>query len=282
MTVEVKATKSGHDPGSSIDELISCDRCPVGAAPACTADSECPSDKRCSGGSCVSVPCECGNVENHECVSYDCCSDADCPDGKSCKEHVCEEREETPQCTSDADCASEEYCALTVGAAGGSCQPVTGDCGYVENHYFVPYECGDDETCPACSEGKTCTDNKCLLYDLTCPTTGAAGQTVTCTVTIDGKPCVGCRVGVTGPDGQTSVLTTDEDGNVEVLFGEPGEYSVTLPKNGQLLKVQASGQSGGQEDGGDDSGDGIAQWILLLLLLVLLGAGVWWLSAKKK
>jgi len=283
--VDVKATRTGYKSDTVTTTLIACEQCP--GEEGCTSDDQCLSDQRCSQGDCVPVPCECGQVTNHECLDYQCCSDADCPAGQTCRDNACEEGGEEPesefQCMSDADCAPEEYCAIAVGAAGGTCEPVTGECGYVEDHKFVPYECGDDESCPACPQGETCTGNECVLYELNCPTTGAAGEEVTCVVTEDGVPCANCEVEVTDPDGNTVTVMTDENGNVELPVGEPGNYMVVLPKNGQQMNVQIGGAAdagapGEEPDGGE--GDPFS-WLLLLLLLVLLGAGILYLTGKR-
>ncbi len=69
------------------------------------------------------------------------------------------------ECTENADCEDAEYCAIAVGAAGGDCMPVTGVCGYVEDHAWVQYECGPEAGCPSCGTGYECLDRVCVVSE---------------------------------------------------------------------------------------------------------------------
>lgn len=68
---------------------------PAKKAIGCSSDAECKEDERCSSGLCSSVRCPCGYIENHRCVSYECCFDADCSSGR-CLDNRC-----TPENTTE-------------------------------------------------------------------------------------------------------------------------------------------------------------------------------------
>jgi uncharacterized repeat protein (TIGR01451 family) len=57
------------------------------------------------------------------------------------------------ECISDDDCLDLEMCS------DGSCEPVTGECGYAEDHEWIEYECCADAECP---EGFSCSDHECI------------------------------------------------------------------------------------------------------------------------
>ncbi|MFH2106631.1 MAG: hypothetical protein ABII22_05175 [Candidatus Micrarchaeota archaeon] len=59
------------------------------AAPECTSNSNCASDKKCSAGKCVAVTGTCGYALNHAWVAYECCVDVDCGSEKECRENTC-------------------------------------------------------------------------------------------------------------------------------------------------------------------------------------------------
>ena len=63
---------------------------------ACNYDSDCFENQMCSDRKCVVVPCECGDIINHQCQQYACCIDLDCDEGYSCssEKHVCEPSKE--------------------------------------------------------------------------------------------------------------------------------------------------------------------------------------------
>jgi len=63
---------------------------------ACKADSDCLENQMCSNNRCVAVPCECGEVINHQCKQYACCNNLDCEEGYVCsfEKHICEPSQE--------------------------------------------------------------------------------------------------------------------------------------------------------------------------------------------
>ncbi|MDD5340158.1 MAG: hypothetical protein PHV13_02825 [Candidatus ainarchaeum sp.] len=93
--------------------------------PLCQRDGDCAMDEMCSDGSCVAVPCPCGQVADHLCNPYECCSDSACSANQTCQSHQCVAYT-PPECTMDSDCASDERCSA------GSC---------------VPCPCGANQTC---------------------------------------------------------------------------------------------------------------------------------------
>ncbi|MCK4319274.1 hypothetical protein KAW38_01750, partial [Candidatus Micrarchaeota archaeon] len=64
-----------------------------------------------------------------------------------------------PPCTSNNDCLSTENCI------SDNCIPITGECGYAENHEWTNYECCSDNQC---AEDQTCSGNKCTLIPCEC------------------------------------------------------------------------------------------------------------------
>ncbi len=56
----------------------------------CQNSDQCPADMQCTDNRCQTVICEyCQYVENHVCVSYDCCTNEDCMIWQSCVDHEC-------------------------------------------------------------------------------------------------------------------------------------------------------------------------------------------------
>lgn len=154
LSIEIDAHKDKSDYGAVNNfkaELIDCAQCER----ECFTNADCPSDKTCDDtGNCITIECECGEVKNQVCVKYDCCSDADCSNNQVCKSFECvepEAEEVPPECSTDEECAYDEYCL------GTECEPVTGDCGYAQDHMWVASECGPlGDNCPECEEGYTC------------------------------------------------------------------------------------------------------------------------------
>jgi hypothetical protein len=139
MTVRIYASKSGWKADEQVFDLIPCEQC---------------EEEEEEGPVCGDGVCEEG--ETTENCPEDCPSAA-APPGAG--------EEGAPpefECTSNADCEDAEYCAMAVGAAGGACEPVTGECGYAENHVWVQYECGDEAGCPTCDAGFECIDHTCV------------------------------------------------------------------------------------------------------------------------
>jgi parallel beta-helix repeat protein len=152
MDVKIAVQKSGYAKAELFESLPECSECLVAE---CITDVDCLSNESCVAGSCVPVPCECGEVLNHQCSPYECCADENCEDGQ-CVNNTCEAAEvpEEAGCLTDGDCSGTESCS------DGQCAQVTGQCGYAEDHAWVSYECG--EGCPDCAEGYSCTGNECV------------------------------------------------------------------------------------------------------------------------
>lgn len=289
--LDVKATQSGYAATTVTGKnTVSCSECGVqNETPGCTVDTDCLSSQECVSGECVSVPCECGKVENHQCVPYACCSDSQCAADENCENHVCTKKPQF-ECTSDTQCPSSKYCDIPTGAAGGSCKDVTGQCGVVENHAFVPYgyECGSESGCPACASGYSCLDHKCVQNDLSCPTTGIVGDKKTCEAKENGVPCVLCDFVYTDPAGKNFTGRTDENGNFDLPLNTEGIYRVALLQNGSVVKVievKAFPQAQPEEPTkpaatGPDLGAMIA--LVVLLLLLVLGIVYWRSRGQKK
>jgi parallel beta-helix repeat protein len=66
---------------------------------------------------------------------------------------LCSGEAEDVGCSHDRNCADDEMCS------GGTCVPVTGECGYASGHAWISYECCSDADC---EEGKDCVDNICM------------------------------------------------------------------------------------------------------------------------
>lgn len=155
MTVVIHASKAGFISDDETLDLIPCEQC----------GEERP---------------ECGNGVCEEGETYENCPE-DCPppvvppeEPTGGEDGAAPGGEEGPEfeCTGNAECEDDEYCAIAVGAAGGDCMPVTGECGYAKNHAWVTYECGDEPGCPTCGTGFECADNVCV--ESTPPSDGGA------------------------------------------------------------------------------------------------------------
>ncbi|MEW6722740.1 MAG: right-handed parallel beta-helix repeat-containing protein, partial [Candidatus Micrarchaeota archaeon] len=231
-TVTIRASRAGYDDAVEDFGLASC------ACAQCTADSDCAGSEMCSGGQCVSVPCSCGEVQNHACLAFQCCSDADCGADEVCEGNACKPKGEG--CSSDLECADNEYCDIPPGQNEGACREVApGACGEVKNHAFVPYgyECGSEPGCPACPSGFSCLDHECVQSDISCPASGATGSQITCTATTGGEPCALCDIQVTGPDGLKTGTRTGQDGAFGLPLTLQGTYQVSLLRDGSMVKT---------------------------------------------
>ncbi len=188
---------------------------------------------------------------------------------------------EGPECTVDADCASSHYCTT-----GGDCMPVSG-CGDVVNHTLVPYECGDDESCPECQDGYTCVDNLCKLNEVE-GEDGFVGDNKTIKVTLGGEPCKNCDVEITGPDGKKYTGKTDENGQFVLPLSLEGSYKVALmDENGDVdaettVKSLPKPAPVEPDKPTDTSDDGFSLIFLLILLALLLGGVMYWRGKGKK
>jgi len=283
-TVNIVATATGYSRTEDTATLHACD-CEPGA---CTSDEQCPATQQCLNSQCSDVPCECGEVRDHQCVEYECCADADCPQGQNCDSHTCKQKPVEPECKSDSDCGAGEYCALVAGTPGGTCEQVQCGCGKIENHQCVSYECCADSDC---AQGEKCVNNVCTQPaggDVTCPTTGLVGDSKTCTAKEADQPCASCDYQITDPTGKTYNGKTDEDGNFELPLNSEGTYQVTLFKDGQPIKtieVKSFPRAAPEEPEKPTEAPGLegyVLWLLLLLVLVVLAVLYWRGAGGKK
>jgi len=278
--VDIKATH-----GDFPTAVLTSDLFPCGPCPECATDDDCPDAEYCDAGFCAPVPCGCGAVESHMCDEYECCVDADCPEGMSCISHECESPEVpgTPGCTEDADCADSQYCSIAAAAPSGICRDVSG-CGYAANHSLVAYRCGNAPDCPICPEGYVCVQNDCVQGNISCPGNAFVGGQSECNATSGGEPCSGCDYEVTGPDGKNSSGKAADDGTFSLAFGKPGEYRVSLLRNGTILKTIAIAAFPRASEAGSDTAamgpDLLSIALLLVLLLILAFAVFYWRGAR--
>ncbi len=289
--VVVRVSKGGYQDAVDSFQLVDCGVCQV----QCTTNDQCPSDQQCVQNRCVAVECSCGVIQSHACVNYQCCSDNDCGPTQVCVEHQCKPR---PGCTSDSQCLDSQQCLSPSGAPAtaqvpGSCQNVTGQCGYVSSHVFVPYNytCGPEPGCPSCPAGQNCVAHQCLSNDISCPSTGIVGTSKTCLLTENNTACGpqdNCSAIVTGPDGKNQSVTPDENGNVQVPLSIQGRYVVTLLKNGQVVKQvfvdavpQAAPPTTPEKPGAAGPDIFTVGW-LLVLLLVVIGSVIYWRGRGQK
>jgi len=271
IDVSVKAVKSGR---SGMDSgMANCGICDE-----CVTNDDCLEAERCLDRQCVPVECACGKVEDHMCVEYSCCDDSDCPEGQSCAGNACYE------CTANDGCDTGEYCDMTEGEAGGTCEQVQCTCGKIEDHACVQYECCLDSDC---SQGQICINNMCGTGQVDCPLTGIVGDKKSCTAKGGDQPCVSCDYVITDPAGKNFSGKTDAQGNFVLPLNMQGTYQVTLFKDGQPVKtisVKSLPRAAPVEPEKPTAAPGIATyllWLLLLLLLIVL-AVLYWRGRQKK
>ena len=102
-------------PGTGCPQGYECEACEcvkIAEPPdeGCASDRECADNQYCADGTCTIVPCECGEVKGHKCISYECCSDNDCEGDQVCRDHKCSQSETCDECDdtiSEADEAIE-------------------------------------------------------------------------------------------------------------------------------------------------------------------------------
>jgi hypothetical protein len=274
-TYKLKATRSGYH---MVEKTFEFTTCP--SEYECIVDEDCePLDECTEEYRCEPVECECGYVSDHQCIEYECCDDEDCPEGQDCIDNICRD-----ECYEDDDCKSTEYCDIQEGADGGSCEDVTGDCGYAENHVWVTYECGDEPGCPACPEDGYCEDYVCVYRNLTCPESGLLGSEQTCHVTENNVSCSFCDLRIIKPDGTVLPGQTDGNGNFRLFLDQIGTYNVSLMVGGAAIKsigVFAFGKEPiiEEPEAMFTLEDACLPLLLILLLLILLF--FWWRRRKK-
>ena len=186
--------------------------------------------------------------------------------------------------------------AATTSAAStrtaGTCLNITGKCGAVANHAFVPYNytCGSEPGCPSCPQGQSCLAHKCVSSDISCPSSGQVGENKTCLLTENNQACTpdqNCSATVLTPDGKRFTVQPDDNGDVKLPLTVQGTYTVTLLKNGQLVKqvsVNAMAPSTPTESGKPTEAgpDAFTVLWLLVLLAVVVGAVIYWRGRGKQ
>ncbi len=268
----IDALLSGYNAASAAVTLMACS-----APPACTTDDNCSSTQACMAGACVAVSCPNGTVTNHQCVLPQNATqnNTQCT-GPSC-------------CTSSTSCSDTQACvsgsgAPATAASPGSCQEVTGQCGYAANHAFVPYNytCGSEPGCPSCPGGQACVAHQCVQYGLSCPTGGTVGSSITCNATQNGSACPNCEYTVTDPTGATTSGQTGPDGGISVPLNSAGQYMVSVMNAGasvSSMNVVASAPA--QQPPSAPTAPATAAsgpdytWVLLLVLLILIAGGAY-------
>ena len=78
---KLSVTKEGYD---SYKKIFNID-----CTEECLSDIDCPPDFICLNHSCSQLTCDCGYIENHTCINYDCCLDSDCDENEKCINHEC-------------------------------------------------------------------------------------------------------------------------------------------------------------------------------------------------
>ncbi len=165
----------------------------------CEDSSECGADEVCSGGQCEKIDCDCGYIEDHSCIHYECCS--------------------------NDDCSGSSYCS-----SENTCEPVECACGYIENHTCISYECCSDDDC---SSGEICEDHVCnpLDIEIIAPNETDEGDNVTVQLLINGEPGDFEDLLIEGES-----YTTDEEGYV--TFIAPPVDEITVIYRGRVQKIK--------------------------------------------
>lgn len=217
----------------------------------------------------------------------ECTRDSDCPTNYVCSNNKCSyvappppPPTQPPECTTDADCSSDKFCSE------GKCVPVTGTCGYADNHVWNAYACCADKDCPA---NNVCENNKCKPhnYDLKGDDSGFVGDNNEVKAYLDGNPLAGAQLKITKPDGSSELLTTGPDGSFSLSLLQEGTYKIDLLVDGTLAKsfeIVSLPKTPVQPPQEPSILDVIAQNGWLLLLLILVGAGLvyWYTTGNKK
>jgi hypothetical protein len=143
---------------------------------------------------------------------------------------------EAPSCCKSTDaCAGDETCAKSGDSPNGTCVKITG-CGTAADHALVPWECGG-KGCPVCQSG-TCVNHQCFFEgpNQPVPINVTVEENTTIVAETNGTVCANCRVEVTSSTGSRFISSTDADGNVDFVLDEPGEYLVTIYRDGVPFK----------------------------------------------
>ncbi|MBI4441389.1 hypothetical protein HY639_04430 [Candidatus Woesearchaeota archaeon] len=140
----------------------------------CQKTEECADDELCDPTTkkCQKVPCDCGEVSNHACKSYDCCDDTKCGDDQKCNQetHACQKVEcpcgeiknhacEAYDCCKKEDCAADETCT------DNKCAKVDCPCGEIKDHVCNPYKCCDDTHCSPPTDSCDTSKHECIASE---------------------------------------------------------------------------------------------------------------------
>ncbi len=165
----------------------------------------------------------------------ECTKDADCPVNYTCKENKCVASVQPPppppqpECTTSAGCSGNEFCS-----SSGSCDLVSGSCGYAANHTWNKYECCFDGDCPT---NYVCSSNKCVQKEVDVSGQGGfVGDVGSAILLVDNKTLANVPLRITAPDGSYQVVPTDSKGKVTFPLSLAGNYKVEFLENGRLIK----------------------------------------------
>ena len=83
----ITASKAGYSDASNLK--VQYTLCKIPKVVECSSNNDCPTNKYCSGDSCLDIKKGvCGIITNHTWIAYQCCFDSDC-NGKICDNNVC-------------------------------------------------------------------------------------------------------------------------------------------------------------------------------------------------
>ena len=192
---------------------------------------------------------------------------------------LCEVEEPEPEpekeCTVDSDCLTTHYCNTTT----STCRPVTGECGFAENHTWHEYECCVHEDCVLkYDEGYYCVEHVCVLYELVVPELVYVGDKATIRALVDGEPLVDSTVSITGPEGESFEAVTDEFGEIVYTPKNAGEHDIGLIEDEAEVTTAILNAKMRDRPPPEPEPEPIVEeefpwcWLLLLLLVILLAA----------
>ena len=125
-----------------------CSHQPITEGPGCCATvANCPAPNACQLAVCAQSSCSYLSNGHPGC----CNTDSDC-DGTACVNNTCGGT--PPSCTADEQCGTNQTCV------DGTCQNLSCECGFAQNHQCVAFECAPG--CASCPEGEVCgEDHQC-------------------------------------------------------------------------------------------------------------------------
>ncbi len=204
----------------------------------CAADSDCPSEQACSGGSCVNVQCPCGRVSDHVCVSYACCADTDCGSCQICSGNSCMDKKFSILIATGEQTGMEEGQPVRVQILGNDGKGVPGARVFTSVSE-VYTDANGYATIPVPYDGivyasADCYPNKGLMLSVVKKGLFVVPQEILVGVDASiqlvdsrGLPIAGATVEVDG-----TMLTTDSKGVFHYTFDSPGKKSVTAQAAG--------------------------------------------------